>query len=317
MKNLGKSTIALCFFSVHMMVSCTEKKRENLEASRHKEQTAASKELADEDSIHEFTINDIEKLEGNKSALAPLEGPFGEDLRVTVRSAVKYSAENKLFAEAVAKRLEIVLNSQAFHDLVTSQTYDSIWAKDLTPTQIYEKLMQGKEPSKFNVEDGVIDLQLKQDNRCKPGKLGYRWSTSDTIYTYKCYIDRTRTDSDLADITLAELGGHYIHEHLHVLGFGHSENNRKMASVPYRIGNIVRLLALNDMIVKGEVSDDLTFRTKRIFDNQFKNFTVYQSHYGASPLEPLEELSQYKGRTIKIRFQMFDNGAIYGAEVVK
>ncbi len=276
---------------------------------------AAAAQPAGGDSIHTFSVDDFQQLSIAKSMLGPLEATNGVDLRVVARSTKDYSPENAVFAQAVAKRLEILLNTQVFHDLVVSQTYNSSWDNGMNPEQVYERLMQGKEPGRYNIEDGVIDLQLQQKDSCIAGKLGYRWSKSPVIYTYKCYIDRTRKPG-LTDLTLAELGGHYIHEHLHILGFGHSEANPEQNSVPYRIGNLVRLLAENGVIVSGVIQGDLTFKTNKIYYGEYQNFKLYESSYAARALKLVPNLARYRGKSVKIRFQVFDNQAIYGAEIV-
>ena len=216
--------------------------------------------------------------------------------------------------------MEIVLNSQEFENLVKIQDYEL--DKDLTPTQIYDLIMSGEEPKLYNLEDGVVDLKLKgiAEDKCKwrlengvrVRSLGYHTTGGNTISTCTLYIEEQR---DV--LGLAELGGHFIHEHLHVHGFKHDGENPEKNSVPYRIGDIVKMLTLNGIIIEGKVKSNLKFETGQMFNNKKREFVVYESAYHERGIKPLADLSKYRGKTIKLKVVHFDDEAVYGATIVQ
>jgi hypothetical protein len=316
MQNLHQLALGLGLLTGGLLAACGGNNNETGREAATAPPSQPAAQPAGPDSIHTFSVEDFQQLSIPKQLLGPLEASNTTDLRVVIRSTKDYSPENKVFAEAVAKRLELLLNTQVFHDLVVSQTYHSSWDNNMTPEQIYARLMQGDE-GKHNIEDGVVDLQLQQDSRCPKGKIGYRQPPSPIIHTYKCRIDETRTQSGLTDLRLAELGGHYIHEYLHVLGFGHSYTNPEQSSVPYRIGNLVKQLAENGVIIRGKIQPNLTFRTNKIYVGEYKNFKLYESHYGEAALKPVRDLARYKGKWVRINFQLYDDKALYSATIIK
>ena len=233
-------------------------------------------------------------------------------LRMVLRST------NPIYRRASMELSAAEQEEDQFDNLAATRQFGVLLPKgyNMTPEQIYARLMQGDE-GKHNIEDGVVDLQLQQDSRCPKGQIGYRQPPSPIIHIYKCRINETRTQSGLTDLRLAELGGHYIHEYLHVLGFGHSYTNPEQSSVPYRIGNLVKQLAENGVIICGKIQPDLTFRTNKIYVGQYKNFKLYESHYGEAMLKPVRDLARFKGKWVRINFQLFDDKALYSATIIK
>lgn len=204
------------------------------------------------------------------------------------------------------------MNTQDFYQLVTHNSYTENEGK--TASQIFNLIMEAKEKKVLpGNQPQVMDLRINPTTRAgcrrlrKP-TLGAHDSGNGFMYTCVNYINEHRSDT-----AIAEISGHYAHEYMHALGFGH--DNVHETSVPYRIGNLVRLLTLDGIEVRGKVTANLKFETKDITGEK-KQYAVYSSHMFEATEEPVEGWSAYKGKVITLKILFFDDKALYAATLV-
>lgn len=155
--------------------------------------------------------------------------------------------EDEGFAKEAAQLLEEIVNSPEFKSAVIANSYEH--NKDLSPTQIYDKIMTAHEEDGPSGEDYVIDLRLRTINleqdgskwmsRCDPnssaGTIGIDGGGTGIAAVCPQWLRST------AKAGRKEwLAAHFMHEYLHILNFKHP--NKKPRSVPYKIHAIVEKL---------------------------------------------------------------------------
>ncbi|MCX6352112.1 MAG: hypothetical protein NTX03_09655 [Bacteroidetes bacterium] len=184
---------------------------------------------------------------------------FGQPRHITVKlhSVIGYG-QNEEFAKKAATALEQVLNSDEFRTRMLAMTY--LRTNGLTNQQLYDKIMTAHEEQGDGGQDGVVDLRVrtlridgnesKWKDNCEIG------SHSGTIgidgngdgVTAIC---PQRLTLWVSENNVAELSGHYAHEYMHILGFGHSKFLGTQAwrekTFVYKIGNLVSELVEKQM----------------------------------------------------------------------
>jgi hypothetical protein len=170
-------------------------------------------------------------------------------IKVEIHSVDGYG-QYENFARQAAASLEKVLNSEEFHTKVLAGTY--IRTNGLTNQQLYETIMKAHEVQGAGGRDGVVDLRVrtlridsdedKWKNKCEigsySGTIGID-GNSDGVTA----ICPQRLDLWARDNNVGELAGHYAHEYMHILGFGHykwlSTQSWREQTFVYKIGDLV------------------------------------------------------------------------------
>lgn len=135
--------------------------------------------------------------------------------------------------------IEDIINSDEFKEQVISfqgKSGKGFSSTKLTPAQVYESLMQGRELSSLNDSNGEMNFSLK------------RWKFS-WIYRKKVVAEsepRKNTEIRLSNwfyswYGTSEMAGNITHEWIHLLGFSHADAD-DLDSVPYAVGDIMREL---------------------------------------------------------------------------
>lgn len=178
-------------------------------------------------------------------------------ISVKLHSITGYG-QNEEFAKKAANALEQVLNSDEFRTRMLSLSY--LRTNGLSNQQLYETIMNAHEKQGEGGKDEVIDLRVrtlridgdesKWKDNCEIG------SHSGTIgidgngdgVTAIC---PQRLNLWVSENNIAELAGHYAHEYMHILGFGHykflgTQSWREKTFV-YMIGDLVSDLVEKQM----------------------------------------------------------------------
>lgn len=177
---------------------------------------------------------------------------FGQTKKVTVKlhSIVGYG-QNEAFARKAIAALEDVLNSDEFETRLKAMTFKK--TNGLTNQKLYEAIIIAHEQQGPGGDDGVVDLRARTVTLAEDGQkwtqncqIGSTAGTqgidgSGTGVTAVCpqWLAKWATDNNVG-----ELAGHYAHEYMHILGFGHYRwwlNTRKFRdkTFVYKIGNLV------------------------------------------------------------------------------
>lgn len=142
--------------------------------------------------------------------------------------------------EKVYKAIEIikkVVASNEFRTRVLNFTFEGkkqfVDNKGLTNAEIYQKLLDGREDLKPEV-DHEMDLELE---------LYYSWRNT-VGYTYPNILRIYMNTKYFDPYTPAEVAGNVFHEWTHKLGFTHasSYSASRDSSVPYAIGYLIEEL---------------------------------------------------------------------------
>lgn len=101
-----------------------------------------------------------------------------------------------------------------------------------TQSQIYEKLMSGKEDLRPE-SDNEADITLHLDKRNRRGVLGYTYANTTSQWVYNWFF----TEGELEDVA-----GNVAHEWCHKMGFDHEYryNSLRQHTVPYAVGYFVQ-----------------------------------------------------------------------------
>ncbi|UWX54349.1 hypothetical protein NYZ99_15540 [Maribacter litopenaei] len=162
---------------------------------------------------------------------------------------MKDYGESELFAKEVVSRLELVINSEAFRDslLSTKMTRKG----DISNNELYKRILAAHElngPGKIKGENYVMDigfrtLNLNDDDpiwvnkRCvigsKTGTIGLEGGIDGITKICPQHLQKFKKDNNKGG-----LGGHYMHEYMHMLGFRHRWYSKYKSAV-YKIGNLV------------------------------------------------------------------------------
>lgn len=170
-------------------------------------------------------------------------------VKVMIRQMTGYG-QDTVFAQQSAALLEEIVNSNQFRDAVIQNTYAH--DQNLTPQQIYDKIMLAHEEAGPGGTDHVIDLRLRTINstddapiwlqRCQPGSsagtIGIDGGGSGVAAVCPQWLRSTAQSNQPA-----WLAAHFMHEYMHILGFKHP--NQKSKSVPYKIHAIIETLGEN------------------------------------------------------------------------
>lgn len=170
-------------------------------------------------------------------------------IKVVIHQMTGYG-QDTIFAKQSAALLEEIVNSNQFREAVIHNNY--IHNQNLTPQQIYDKIMLAHEVDGPGGSDHVIDLRLRTINstdddpiwlkRCEPGSsagtIGIDGGGIGVAAVCPQWLRSTAQSNQPA-----WLAAHFMHEYMHILGFKHP--NRKSKSVPYKIHAIVETLGEN------------------------------------------------------------------------
>lgn len=184
---------------------------------------------------------------------------FGQARHLTVRlHSITGYGQNEEFAKKATAALEQTLNSDEFRTRMLAMAF--LRTNGLTNQELYNKIMNAREVQGEGGEDGVVDLRVrtlringnesKWKNNCEIG------SRSGTIgidgngdgVTAIC---PQRLELWVSENNVAGLAGHYAHEYMHILGFGHykflSTQSWREKTFVYKIGNLVSELVKTQM----------------------------------------------------------------------
>ncbi|MFD1014424.1 hypothetical protein [Winogradskyella rapida] len=186
------------------------------------------------------------------------QGDKRQEVKVEIEFVKNGYDDYKVFARETIQKLQIVLNSDEFRKSIKNGIF--LETNNLNNSELFETIINGYEvqcPEKYldnNVscnkgEKGLINLKVRTiDNsdhkkwlrRC--AKKPRRGSTIgiDGVGDGVTAICPQRLQSWSASSKYGDLGGHFMHEYMHILGFSH--NKKKSKSAVYQIGNIVKEL---------------------------------------------------------------------------
>lgn len=177
---------------------------------------------------------------------------FGQVKKVEVRlHSIEGYGQHEDFAEQAINLMEKVMNSDEFRNSVIHG--DFIRTNGFTNKQLFDKIILAQELEGPGGKDNVIDLRARV----------LRINSDESQWAGKCELDsRAGTvgiDGNGDGVTaicpqrlkkwseesnVAELAGHYTHEFMHILGFGHykflSRDKWRQKTFVYKIGNLVR-----------------------------------------------------------------------------
>lgn len=184
---------------------------------------------------------------------------FGQTKHVTVKlHSITGYGQNEEFAKKAATALEQVLNSEEFRTRMLAMKY--LRTNGLANQQLYDKIMTAHEEQGEGGQDGVVDLRVRtlridgDESKWKDNcEIGSRSGTIgiDGNGDGVTAICPQRLELWVSENNVAELAGHYAHEYMHILGFGHykflgTQSWRERTFV-YKIGNLVYELVKKQM----------------------------------------------------------------------
>ena len=155
-----------------------------------------------------------------------------------------YTDEGRARVETVKRIIELAVNSAEFKDAIVNFTYQGqktfVENEGMTNEQIYDAIRQGDEKS-YSGEPYKMEIyhQLTWPSFCsRRSAIGFTSPDTNWITTYGCKF-WGMTDIDVA--------GHFFHEWLHKVGFGHEYNatSSRPYSVPYGAGGAMEKVAAN------------------------------------------------------------------------
>jgi hypothetical protein len=171
-----------------------------------------------------------------ESELFPLTALPSRELKVQVVAKGFVDSQMTKINQAIVL-LSKVVNSYEFRERIYNYQYlgQSMFAStDLTNVKIYEKIMTGKEQLSL-VEDQTLNIEIRP------------------YYNWRSVVAYTTSQSTLVNFNTkflnyyspVDIAKTLMHEWLHKIGFNHdfSATSRRPYSVPYGIGEIVRVLA--------------------------------------------------------------------------
>jgi hypothetical protein len=157
----------------------------------------------------------------------------------------------KAKVEMAAELLERAINSPSFKDFVINFYYEEkkcsgVWpfkrchyeknynfdySRNLSRSQIYECILDGKEIIGDGKIDHIAQIFVKIDRSFKKNVIGYSypWS-SKWQYTYENAFEMMK---------ISNLAGHIGHEYFHRLGFPDSSYSKSKHAVTYECGYFV------------------------------------------------------------------------------
>lgn len=183
------------------------------------------------------------------------------DPQLTVNGA---SPEQKALMEDAQRRLNLVLDSDAFKTEITNATFTARRQRlangdVLTPPndEILKIILEGRE--RQTSQDDVMQLNVRL-RELRKGTVGStRLGSQGPISTAYWFVDRCVEGKDPYS-----MAGHLAHEWMHKAGFTHYPNNSARGDVPYVVGDIVRKLARGQKIAEDKA---LNPNSVTIFDN--------------------------------------------------
>jgi hypothetical protein len=180
-------------------------------------------------------------------AIHVLPQPAEPRTSVAVHSIEGYG-EHEAFARAAAERLEQVINSPLFQELVAQGGYGK--RRGLEPKEILQRILNAHEVLGPGGTDGVVDLRLRTMNEsdgarwmrnCEPGSragtIGKDGGASGVMVTCPYRLELWEKTNSVASLT-----GHMMHEYMHQLGFSHKGLWKRRSAV-YRIAAIAAIVA--------------------------------------------------------------------------
>ncbi len=184
---------------------------------------------------------------------------FGQTKRVRVKlHIITGYGQNVEFAQKAAKALEQVLNSVEFRTRMFSMTY--LRTNGLKNHELYDKIMSAHEEQGEGGEDDVVDLRVRtlridgnESKRKDNCEIGSRSGTIgiDGNGDGVSAICPQRLALWASENNIAELAGHYVHEYMHILGFGHykflATQTWREKTFVYQIGNLISELVEKQM----------------------------------------------------------------------
>lgn len=158
---------------------------------------------------------------------------------IDIKGFDKFPAQLQRIEESLMV-MEEVMNSDEFRLRVTSykgKSGNGYSSTKLTPEEVYQSIMKGRELSTVNDEDGEMNFSLK------------RWAFA-RIYKKSVVAEseaRKNTEIRVSNwfyswYNSSEIAGNITHEWIHLIGLSH-ENSTDVDSVPYAVGDIMRELA--------------------------------------------------------------------------
>ncbi len=167
------------------------------------------------------------------------------EMKVNFTKLVRYGPQAQAKADRVKHILEAVLNSEELEARVLNFEWDGkrqFASTAISNGEVYHSIRVGHELA-YEGEEHSLDIE----NEIywpfalwfwkKWSVVGYTLPDSPRIWTNGNWFYR---------MTDAELAGHFVHEWLHKIGFGHDFNRtaKRPYSVPYGVGGIIEDIAV-------------------------------------------------------------------------
>jgi len=184
---------------------------------------------------------------------------FGQNKKVEVKlHSIEGYDEYEQFANRAIIELEKVINSDEFKKRVLAGEY--IRTNDLNNQQLFDKIILAQEKQGPGGEDNVVDIRVrtlrinsdesKWKNKCKigsrAGTIGIDGNGDGVTAICPQRLEKWGQENNVAS-----LAGHYAHEYMHILGFGHykflSRNKWRQKTFVYKIGKLVSELVRKEM----------------------------------------------------------------------
>lgn len=177
---------------------------------------------------------------------------------VKIHSIEGYPEKSLPLVEKARDALERVINSEEFRKEIMKSSF--IRTNGRTNSELYDKIILAHEQYGPGGSDYVIDLRVRtlrinEDERkwkkkCEPGSrsgtIGIDGNGDGITAICPQRLEKWTDEGDYAS-----LAGHYAHEYMHILGFGHhrrlfNTDRWRQKTFVYKVGNIVNELAEKD-----------------------------------------------------------------------
>jgi hypothetical protein len=184
---------------------------------------------------------------------------FGQKKKIEVKlHFIEGYGANESLAKKASLALEKVLNSDEFEKRVLAGVF--IRTNGLENQELFDLVMLAHEKQGIGGEDRVVDLRVrtlrtnsdesKWKNKCKigssAGTIGLDGNGDGVTAICPQRLELWGKENNIAD-----LAGHYAHEYMHILGFGHykflSRDKWRQKTFVYKIGKIVSELVAKEM----------------------------------------------------------------------
>ncbi|PKG41462.1 hypothetical protein [Psychroflexus sp. MES1-P1E] len=179
------------------------------------------------------------------------------EVKVKLHSIEGYGQYEDLANQAIIQ-LEKAINSDEFRQGMIYGNF--IKTNDLTNKELFYKIILAHEEQGPGGKDTVIDLRVRTlrinsdesrwKNKCKigsnSGTIGIDGNGDGVTAICPQRLKKWKEENNVAD-----LAGHYAHEYMHILGFGHykflSRDKWRQKTFVYKIGNLVSNLVRKEM----------------------------------------------------------------------